>query len=272
MRNWQGTVRPHWIEIVLAAALVLVGAAQVYIYIRQTEIMGTQAEIAKRQLDIYTRQAEIMSTQAKIAKRQLTEMQTEARAWVSIEPAIGNITWDKDGITIYLKYYIKNTGNSPAMHVETQDNVVPWVAPEGPLAALKRMTAEQRRVTFKSVVGVPLFPKDTRELLAIRKFSREDITKNFEYLSTFRHDPSEKPTLRAEDFKSVELTLLYFVDYTFGAGDAHHQHSCMSNIVRVDPKQTDRFRCLFASRREFVVTERPLDLCRIRLRGRLKSR
>ena len=45
-RNWQATVRPHWTQIVLAAGLVVVRAAQVLIYIRQAEIMGAQASIA----------------------------------------------------------------------------------------------------------------------------------------------------------------------------------------------------------------------------------
>ena len=218
MRNWQPTVRPHWTEIVLAATLIVVGAV-----------------VGAAQVWIYIRQAQIMSTQAQIAKAQLAEMQLEGRAWVSIEPAIGNVVWDKDGVTINLKYAIKNTGNGPAMHVEMQDSLAPWIAPDLPFTVLKKMTTAKKLT--KVFGGVPLFPKDTLELFSIKKFSREDITKNFQYLSTFRHDASEKPSLRPEDFNFVALTLLYFVDYTFGAGDAHHQHSCMSNIDRVDPRK-----------------------------------
>jgi cell division protein FtsL len=55
MRNWQAKVRPHWthwIEIFLAAAVVVVaaavGTAQIYIYKQQAEIMRTQAEIAAK--------------------------------------------------------------------------------------------------------------------------------------------------------------------------------------------------------------------------------
>ncbi len=48
-RNWHAGVRPHWIEIVLAVALVVVGVSQVYIYIQQAEIMSTQAQIAEAQ-------------------------------------------------------------------------------------------------------------------------------------------------------------------------------------------------------------------------------
>jgi hypothetical protein len=218
MRHWQAKVRPHWIDIVLAAALVVVGVGQVCLYVRQAGIMNTQAQISERQL---------------------AEMQLEGRAWVSVEPAIGNVVWDKDGVTINLKFTIKNTGNVPAMHVEMRDNVVPSIAPESPFSVLKRMTNAERQVPKGNSAGVPLFPKDTLQLVGRVNFSRVDITKNVQYLSTFRHNASDKPTFRPEDFK-VALTLLYFVDYTFAAGDAHHQHSCMSSIVRVDPnKQID---------------------------------
>jgi hypothetical protein len=41
----------HWVEIFLTAALVFVGVAQFYVYSRQAEIMNTQTEIAKNQLE-----------------------------------------------------------------------------------------------------------------------------------------------------------------------------------------------------------------------------
>jgi hypothetical protein len=45
-RNWQARIRPHSTEIILAAALVGVGAAQVVIIVRQATIMEGQATIA----------------------------------------------------------------------------------------------------------------------------------------------------------------------------------------------------------------------------------
>jgi len=44
------------------------------------------------------------------------------------------VIWDKNGVTINFKFSIKNTGNGPAMHVEMQDTVIPWIAPENPFA------------------------------------------------------------------------------------------------------------------------------------------
>jgi hypothetical protein len=48
-RHWQAAVRPHWVEIVLAVALIVVGGAQVCIYLRQASIMDKQATIAEEQ-------------------------------------------------------------------------------------------------------------------------------------------------------------------------------------------------------------------------------
>jgi hypothetical protein len=246
MRNWQATVRPHWMEIVLAAAVVVVaavvGTVQVYIYIRQAEIMSTQAEIAKSQVPIYKRQADIMSTQAEIARGQLAEMQRQGRAWVSIEPFLGNVTWDKDGVNINMKLTVKNTGKIPALYVVRDARLVPTIAQEDPYNIFRKMTTEKRQGPI-DVLGVPLFPNDTLDWFAVFKFSREAITKNFEYMSTFRPvgHPSDEPTLRPEDFRHIGLSLVYFVDYTFGGDNTHHQHSCMCNIHRTLPNTAAGF-------------------------------
>jgi hypothetical protein len=213
-RHWQAPVRPHWIEIVLAGALIVVGAAQVYIYIRQAGIMTSQAEIANGQL-----------TEAKLARR----------AWVSIEPAVGNVVWDKDGVSIDLKFTIENTGNSPAMHVTVDSKIVPWIAPELPSVVLKRMTAEHRQ--RKWFIGSPVFPHGRTEIYSTQKFSREEMAENVRYLTTFKHDATDPPLSPDLFSKSIALAVVYLVDYTFETGDVHHQHSCMDQIVRVDPRK-----------------------------------
>jgi type II secretory pathway pseudopilin PulG len=124
MRNWRPTVRPHWIEIVLAIAVVVVaaavGTAQVYIYIRQ---------------------ANIMQTQATIADRQLTEMKEDRRAWVSPFALIPTIAAN---VPVTLGISVENSGQSPATSVVHKFNGqtidVPsgvrvsatWIAPQLP--------------------------------------------------------------------------------------------------------------------------------------------
>ena len=240
MRNWGATVRPHWIEIVLGVAVIgvaaVVGAAQVYIFIRQAHIMSTQADIAKSQVGIYTRQADIMSTQAQIAREQLAEMQREGRAWVSIEPFLGNVRWDNEGVNIDLKLTVKNTGKIPALYVVRDARLLPTLATipgEDPYTVLKKLTTEKRQGPI-DISGVPLFPNDTLDWIFVAKFSREDIMKVFKKWSIAFNHP-------VEEFKSIGLTLVYFVDYTFGGDNTHHQHSCMCNIVKAEPNTAAAF-------------------------------
>jgi len=216
MRNWQAKVRPywtHWIEIVLAAAVVVVaaavGTAQIFIYKQQAKIMGSQAEIAQKQADI-------MNTQADIAQRQLAEMQSEGRAWVSIEPFLGNVTWDKEGVNINIKMTVKNTGKIPALYVVRDAKLLPTIASESPYTVLQKMITQQRQGPI-DITGVPVFPNDTLD------------------------SKGETSSLKPEDHEYISLTLVYFVDYTFGGDFAHHQHSCMCNIVEVFPNVAARF-------------------------------
>jgi len=115
MRNWQAKVRPHWIEIDLGAAIVvvaaIVGTAQVLIYIRQAAIMRTQAEIAKGQLAV---------------------QQSEGRAWVSISapesPPIFSapLTYDvNNGAQIQLLLTLNNYGHTPAQNVSSYFEAFP---------------------------------------------------------------------------------------------------------------------------------------------------
>jgi len=240
MRNWLAKVRPywtHWIEIVLAAAVVVVaaavGTAQIFIYKQQAKIMGSQAEIAQKQADI-------MNTQADIAQRQLAEMQSEGRAWVSIEPFLGNVTWDKEGVNINIKMTVKNTGKIPALYVVRDAKLLPTIASESPYTVLQKMITQQRQGPI-DITGVPVFPNDTLDWFAVFKYSRDDVKKNFEYRSTFRNSKGETSSLKPEDHEYISLTLVYFVDYTFGGDFAHHQHSCMCNIVEVFPNVAARF-------------------------------
>jgi hypothetical protein len=146
MRNWQAKIRPHWthwIEIVLAAAVVVVavavGTVQISIYNQQAKIMATQAEIAQKQADI-------MNTQADIAQRQLAEIQSEGRAWVSIEPFVGGATWDADGLHIEFKFVVKNTGKLPALYVMVNAKIETYFAHEKTLYRYSRTCVPKENV------------------------------------------------------------------------------------------------------------------------------
>ena len=228
MRNWQAKIRPHWthwIEIVLAAAVVVVavavGTVQISIYNQQAKIMATQAEIAQKQADI-------MNTQSDIAQRQLAEIQSEGRAWVSIEPFVGGATWDADGLHIEFKFVVKNTGKLPALYVMVNAKIETYFAHEkNPISVLQNMRSERKRATFG--LGYPLFPNETKNWQTTLIFARADIDKYLQFMSTMRPaGHPEAPPPPPEEFLS--LTVIYLVDYIFVGDTAHHQHWCMDEI------------------------------------------
>jgi hypothetical protein len=103
MRNWRATVRPHWSEIVLAAAFgvvaAVVGGAQVLIYIRQADIMRNQAEIAKSEL---------------------STSRLRDRAFVYFTN-IGHVPHPPDApVNWAMTIDITNTGNTAARHVSVR--------------------------------------------------------------------------------------------------------------------------------------------------------
>jgi hypothetical protein len=238
MRNWQAKIRPHWthwIEIVLAAAVVVVAAAvgtvQIFIYRQQAKIMGTQAEIAQRQADI-------MNTQAGVAQRQLAEMQSEGRAWVSIEPFIGGAMWDADGLHIDFNFVTKNTGKLPALYVIMDARLETYFAQgKNPITELQKMMSENKKSTLGT--GYPLFPNETREWQLTLTFTRADIDKYLQFMSTMRpvgHPEAPPPPPREHEY--IPLTVVYLVDYIFGGDAAHHQHWCMGEITARQPDET----------------------------------
>lgn len=58
-RNWHAGLRPHWIEIILALGLLVIGAGQIYVYLRQVAIMEVQANLSDsaNQTNIATQRA-----------------------------------------------------------------------------------------------------------------------------------------------------------------------------------------------------------------------
>jgi hypothetical protein len=121
MRNWQAKIRPHWthwLQIVLAVAVVVVAAvvsaAQISIYKQQAKIMGIQAEIAQKQADI-------MNTQTDIAQRQLAQMQSEGRAWIGPSRTSSTALEKDKPLKIAVEY--RNSGRLPASFIFSNQSI-----------------------------------------------------------------------------------------------------------------------------------------------------
>jgi hypothetical protein len=117
------------------------------------------------------------------------------------------------------------------MHANIHDEIVPVLEPPGPLAALKKMT-----VPFE-YYGLPLFPQKPREVYSIKTFSREQTTKLFQYLRTFKHSASDPDQPLSAVNKIIALTIVYRLDYTSGTDWGDYHQSCMGDIVQLDPKK-----------------------------------
>jgi hypothetical protein len=100
---------------IVSLIALLVTHADTRVLIKQTRLASDQQHIdtltALRKTDATIT---AMKTQADIMRGQLDQMRSEGRAWVSIEPFLGNVTWNKDGVSINLKFTMKNTGKLPA--------------------------------------------------------------------------------------------------------------------------------------------------------------
>jgi len=161
---------------------------------------------------------------------QLNEMRAERRPWIEVDAYIGGVTWDAQGGHIALRYEIKNTGRSPALHVLLRDKIVPFLSPDphsAPFVLLKQMSREQRN--RGAHLGYPVLPGQTISSQLTKDYSREELEK-------YQRDIGKAYATNSSDDAFLQLTLGYVVDYTFDVGTEHHQTYCLLMINYVDPK------------------------------------
>jgi hypothetical protein len=233
---------PTWLTGLFTVALFFTSYQLATIASRQTDILKHTDEAMNASAKTAEKLREITNAQAEISRQQLAEMEREGRAWVSIEPFLGHVTWDEGGVNVNITLTIKNTGKIPALYATRSARILSMIAQEHPYTILKRLTTEVRNSPI-NVTGVPLFPGDKLDWFAVFKYSRDDIRKDATYLSTIGPPghPEDKPNRRSEDLHAIGLTLIYFVDYTFGNDYAHHQHSCLADIVKTRPGSAGAF-------------------------------
>jgi hypothetical protein len=159
-RHWQAGIRPHWIEIAIAVALITVGAAQVCIYLRQAGIMDEQARISARQLDA---------------------MENDQRPW--IKPTfqlLGFRFTDTGDAEITYASNFKNVGKTPAQNIKSR--IAAAVVTEQ--TAIKSVAEEEeqcklaaRDSTNETLPGIFLFPgEEAPELIGGRGAGRAYVS------------------------------------------------------------------------------------------------
>ena len=167
--------------------------------------------------------------QLAVLQGQLDEMRVERRPWIEVDAYIGGVTWDAQGVHIALRYEIKNSGRSPALHVLLRDEIVPFLSPDphfAPFVLLKQMSQEQRKRTDR--LGYPVLPGQKIQSQLTKEYSREELEK-------YQRDIDKAYATHASDDTFLQLTLGYVVDYTFDVGTEHHQTYCLANIDSVNP-------------------------------------
>jgi hypothetical protein len=153
---------------------------------------------------------------------QLDEMRLERRPWVAVNFVVGGISWDQSGVSIPIRYELKNTGRGPAMHVFLQDALLMFVsAPDpddDPDVWIKKESAEERKRPLSE--GYPLLPLETVTIAHTLNFSNERII-------AFTNLTKGKLNL-------ITLSISYVVDYSFDIGQDHHQTSCVEYLYKID--------------------------------------
>jgi hypothetical protein len=145
----------HWIQCLLAVALLVVAATQAKIYFRQADIMRDQANIMRNQLD---------------------EMQAEQRPWVYAKggPIPGGVTFGQDGsVQILINFNLINVGRTPAQYVSV--SFTPYIGDVNRPNAREAVCHEAERF---SIHGLTLFPGDDPMPWGIGKdIPKEEIDK-----------------------------------------------------------------------------------------------
>ena len=134
-RYWQARVRPHWLEFVLGVGLLIVGAAQVLIYLRQASIMQMQANIMQQQTVI---------------------SEAEHRPWISASGValVGDMTHGDAGLSMIVQFTMKNTGHSPAHRAFPA--FIPTFPPWG-----EPTRQEACKMADNKLLGIAIFPGDS---------------------------------------------------------------------------------------------------------------
>jgi hypothetical protein len=133
-----------------------------------------------------------------------------------MEPFIGGVTWDDDGVSINLKFVFKNSGKIPAMRVDWDTDIVPTISAEEPPATiLKKKSAEKRQGPAMGILGAPLFPNETKEWFTVWP----EVTKRPDFTHKRTNHELRRPCERYRARPSAGESVTVFPGRSLGAPD-----------------------------------------------------
>jgi hypothetical protein len=162
-------------------------------------------------------------------------MQAARRPWVSASVSFGDVIWGLKGASFPIRTELKNTGQSPAMHVVMREAILPFMAANPrntPMMWLKETAAQMK---LDSAEGAPLFPGEPQPRTEHLIFAREEAERFRQLINHARHsadDPLPRPNTDAH--LRVPVAFAYVIDYQADVGGKHHQTYCWISIDRAD--------------------------------------
>jgi hypothetical protein len=155
----------------------------------------------------------IFRDQAATMRNQLEEMRVENRPRIDVDAAIGNVTWDGDGLHFPIQYTIKIFGRASALHVTLRDelgNNLVENQTDNTIHRLKTISDELR--SGKPFGGYPIPPGSHLVSVSNLIFSRNKIDTMIKFSNTLKRDKKDaSPPIR--DIKSVPITVSFVVGY-----------------------------------------------------------
>lgn len=190
-----------WIELVAALATVAI-AALTYAYVHYS---SKQWQTMRQELEI------------------------SERPWISVAPVqFSGLTFDNNGGRFTIRLLIKNTGHSPATHVQLQAKLIPIKFGQ---EVFSEPVKEQRRLCNSASTR-----KGREEFAAFTLFPDEQTTRDAGMSMTPDEIKSAETKPPKWDKPFIVVLVAGCVDYQFEFERGHHQTGFLYQLWRIDPK------------------------------------
>jgi len=169
-------------------------------------------------------QAEAAATQAGVSQQ---EFELSERPWVSVDPiGFSDLRFNPNGTASFtIRFLIKNTGHSPAIHAHLEAQMKPIKLDE---SVFTKPLEFQKDVCDKART-----PQITSEFAAFTIFPGNETTRNTG-VSMVPGDMKDAEFRDPRPF--INPVIVGCIDYQFGFKNGHHQTGFVYALYRIDPR------------------------------------